>query len=82
MRDGGEAGLSALEEAKDRFRIGDAPEVPAIRADLLRRSGNLRAAADAYREALAVARTDSVRLYLQRRLDELTADGRAEGPVP
>ncbi len=66
------AGLTALEDASHDFRLGDAPEVPAIRADFLRRSGNARAAAGAYREALAVARTDGVRLYIQRRLDELS----------
>lgn len=72
MRDGTEAGLAALEGATRNFRLGDAPEVPAIRADFLRRSGNIRAAGPAYREALAAARTDGVRMYLQRRLDELT----------
>jgi RNA polymerase sigma-70 factor (ECF subfamily) len=71
MRDGPVAGLAALADATEHHRLGDAPEVPAIRADLLRRSGNLDAAAHAYREALGLARTDGVRLYLQRRLDEL-----------
>ena len=70
MRDGPEAGLAALEDATQDFRLGDAPEVPAIRADFLRRSGSASAAARAYREALAAARTDGVRLYIQRRLDE------------
>lgn len=72
MRDGPEAGLAALADATQDFRLGDAPEVPAIRADFLRRSGNARAATGAYHEALAAARTDNVRVYLQRRLDELT----------
>ena len=72
MRDGPQAGLAALEDASHNFRLGDAPEVPAIRADFLRRSGNASAAARAYREALAAARTDGVRLYIQRRLDELS----------
>jgi len=72
MRDGPEAGLAALEEATQDFRLGEAPEVPAIRADFLRRSGNARAAARAYHEALAAARTDNVRAYLQRRIDELS----------
>ena len=72
MRDGPEAGLAALEDATQNFGLGDAPAVPAIRADFLRRSGNARAAARAYHQALAAARTDNVRAYLQRRLDELT----------
>lgn len=71
MRDGPEAGLAALEDATDHHRLGEAPEVPAIRADFLRRSGDIDAAARAYREALVAARTDGVRLYLQRRLEEL-----------
>lgn len=75
MRDGPDAGLAALEDASQEFRLGDAPEVPAIRADFLRRSGNTRSAARAYREALDAARTDGVRLYLQRRLDELSLPG-------
>ena len=83
MRDGPHAGLAALEDASHHFPLADAPEVPAIRADLLRRSGNASAAARAYREALAAARTDGVRLYIQRRLDELSlcADQRPEEPT-
>ncbi len=72
MRDGPEAGLVALGDAIDDHRhLSEAPEVPAIRADLLRRSGADVAAAHAYREALAAARTAGACLYLQRRLDEL-----------
>ena len=71
MRDGPQAGLAALEDASHSFGIGEAPEVPSIRADFLRRSGHTVAAAGAYRQALAAARTDGVRLYMQRRLDEL-----------
>ncbi len=78
MRDGPQAGLTALEYATHNFRLGDAPEVPAIRADFLRRSGDASAAARAYREALTAARTDGVRLYLQRRLDELSAGRRPQ----
>lgn len=71
MRDGPQAGLTALGHAVHDFRLEDAPEVPAIRADFLRRAGDADGALQAYREALASARTDGVRLYLQRRLDEL-----------
>ena len=72
MRDGPEAGIAALQQALDRYHLEDAPEVPAIRADLLRRAGNRPAAAQAYRTALEVARTDAVRGYLRRRVDELS----------
>jgi RNA polymerase sigma-70 factor (ECF subfamily) len=83
MRDGPQAGLAALEDAGTTFPLRDAPEIPAIRADLLRRSGDARAAAHAYREALAAARTDGIRLYLQRRLDELSlrVDQHPEEPI-
>lgn len=71
MRDGPEAGLVALRNLTADDRLGGAPEIPAIRADFLRRSGDNDAAARAYREALVGARTDGVRIYLQRRLDEM-----------
>lgn len=75
MRDGPEAGLAALLDAVHHYRLDDAPEVPAIRADLLRRSGDLLAAALAYQAALEVASTDAVRRYLQRRIDEMNTQG-------
>jgi RNA polymerase sigma-70 factor (ECF subfamily) len=80
MRDGPQAGLAALEDASHNYRLGDAPEVPAIRADFLRRSGDASAAARAYREALAAARTEGARLYIERRLDELSPIGDLHGP--
>jgi RNA polymerase sigma-70 factor, ECF subfamily len=45
--------------------------LPATRADLLRRLGRTREAADAYREALELAPTEAERGYLSRRLAEL-----------
>ncbi|MGA9746465.1 MAG: sigma-70 family RNA polymerase sigma factor, partial [Nocardioides sp.] len=44
MRDGPEAGLAALDDALGRHALDHAPEVPAIRADFLRRSGDADAA--------------------------------------
>lgn len=72
MRDGPEAGLATLQDVIHRYQLDDAPEVPAIRADLLRRSGQRRAAGHAYQAALEVARTEAVRRYLRRRVDELS----------
>jgi len=43
----------------------------AARADLLRRSGQREAAADAYERALALCGNSTERAYLQRRLDEM-----------
>jgi len=45
--------------------------LPAARADLLRRLGRQAEAAAAYREALALARTEPERRFLSRRLAEL-----------
>jgi RNA polymerase sigma-70 factor (ECF subfamily) len=44
----------------------------ATRADLLRRLGRLPEAADSYREALALVRSQSERRFLSRRLEEVT----------
>jgi len=44
----------------------------AARADLLRRTNQREAAADAYERALALCSNSAERAYLQRRLDELT----------
>jgi len=41
-------------------------------ADLLRRTNQREAAADAYERALALCGNPAERAYLQRRLDELT----------
>jgi RNA polymerase sigma-70 factor (ECF subfamily) len=43
----------------------------AARADLLRRTGQREAAADAYRRALDLCGNRAERSYLQRRLDEI-----------
>lgn len=43
----------------------------AARADLLRRTGQREAAADAYERALSLCQNSAERTYLQRRLDEL-----------
>ncbi len=46
----------------------------AARADLLRRSNQREAAADAYQQALALCQNNLEKAYLQRRLDEMNAD--------
>jgi len=43
----------------------------AARADLLRRTGQREAAAEAYKPALALCGNSAERAYLQRRLDEM-----------
>jgi RNA polymerase sigma-70 factor, ECF subfamily len=68
MRDGPEAGLELIDaiEGLDRYHL-----LHAARADLLRRAGRDAEAADAYREALALAANKAERAYLERRLSEV-----------
>jgi RNA polymerase sigma-70 factor, ECF subfamily len=65
MRDGPQAGLDLLDT------VGDHPLLPATRADLLRRLGRPRTAAEHYREALTRTQNHAERQYLNRRLREL-----------
>jgi RNA polymerase sigma-70 factor (ECF subfamily) len=69
FRDGPQAALDELPTVAGE--LGGYPLLPAVRADLLRRSGRRAEAAAAYREAIAVAGTDAERRFLRRRLDEV-----------
>jgi RNA polymerase sigma-70 factor (ECF subfamily) len=73
MADGPAAGLALVDEAAAAGALDGYHLLPATRADLLRRSGDHSAAAEAYRQALALAQTDAERRYLERRLAEVTA---------
>jgi RNA polymerase sigma-70 factor (ECF subfamily) len=73
FRDGPAAGLAALDAVAPD--LAGYPLVPAVRADLLRRSGRIDEAVTAYGEALALAPTEAERRFARRRLDELTAPG-------
>ncbi|MES9538051.1 sigma-70 family RNA polymerase sigma factor [Actinomadura sp. NPDC000600] len=68
MADGPSAGLALVDriEGLDGYHL-----LHATRADLLRRLGRPDEAAAAYREALALARTEADRRYLARRLAEV-----------
>jgi hypothetical protein len=82
MAHGAQAGLQMLErlnsQAEGARQIdGDARQVDgyypyhAARADLLRRTNQREAAAEAYERALALCGNPAERAYLQRRLDEM-----------
>jgi len=71
MADGPLAGLALVDEL--RGALEGYHLLPATRADLLRRLGRTDEAAEAYREALALAATDAERRYLGRRLAEVTS---------
>jgi RNA polymerase sigma-70 factor (ECF subfamily) len=73
MAEGCEAGLRLLDELQERGELGGYYLLPAARADLLRRLGRWGAAAEAYREALALSREGAERRYLAGRLAEVEA---------
>jgi RNA polymerase sigma-70 factor, ECF subfamily len=65
-----EEGLELLDELAQREELAEFHLLPAARADLLRRIGRLREAAEAYRKALRLATNDIERRFLRRRLAE------------
>jgi RNA polymerase sigma-70 factor (ECF subfamily) len=73
MAEGPAAGLALADALASAGALDGYHLLPATRADLLRRLGRGDEAADAYREALALAGTDAEQRYLARRLAEVTA---------
>ena len=71
MRDGPAAGLELIEAILARGDLADYHLAHAARADLCRRLGRNEAARAAYRRALALARQEPERRFLERRLSEL-----------
>ncbi|RJL22053.1 RNA polymerase sigma factor [Bailinhaonella thermotolerans] len=71
MRDGPAAGLAALDELAGEPRLRDYHPYPMARADLLERLGRHAEAAEAYRAALALARTAPERDHLRHRLSRV-----------
>ncbi|ASR36759.1 RNA polymerase subunit sigma-24 [Prauserella marina] len=68
MRDGPEAGLALLDELADEPKLREYHPFPMARADLLHRLGRPAEAAESYRRALELARTEPERDHLRRRL--------------
>jgi RNA polymerase sigma-70 factor (ECF subfamily) len=73
MADGPAAGLEIVAALEASGALPGYHLLPATKADLLRRLGRRSEAAVAYREAIALATTDTERRYLQQRLAEATA---------
>jgi RNA polymerase sigma-70 factor (ECF subfamily) len=71
MRDGPQAGLALLEALNDSPALQNYHLLPAVRADLLRRSDQLSAAREAYQQALQLVQLGPEQRFLQRRLDAL-----------
>jgi RNA polymerase sigma-70 factor (ECF subfamily) len=73
MADGPAAGLRLVDELDASGDLSDYHLLPATRGDLLRRLGCNERAAEAYRQALAIASNDVERRFLTKRLAETTA---------
>jgi RNA polymerase sigma-70 factor (ECF subfamily) len=71
MVHGPQAGLAIVNGLAEAGDLEGYHLLHAARADLLRRSGSLAAAAESYRRALALATNQSERGYLDRRLREV-----------
>jgi RNA polymerase sigma-70 factor, ECF subfamily len=71
MRDGPEAGLEFIDAILARGQLADYHLAHAARADLCRRLGRAADARKSYQRALALARQDPERRFLERRLREL-----------
>ncbi|MFG0294533.1 MAG: RNA polymerase sigma factor [Maioricimonas sp. JB045] len=71
MKDGPEAGLKVVDAILERGELTDYHLTHAARADLCRRAGRIEDARDAYRRALALAKQEPERRFLERRLGEL-----------
>jgi len=71
MVDGPAAGLAVLDAVADDPRLAAYPYLTSARADLLRRLGRAREAAEAYQAALSLATNTAERSFLARRLAEV-----------
>jgi RNA polymerase sigma-70 factor (ECF subfamily) len=74
MAYGAPPGLQLLLRLESQASVAGYYPYHAARADLLRRTRQREAAADAYERALALCGNSAERAYLQRRLDELLKD--------
>lgn len=72
MRDGPGAGLEHIDALFTRGDLADYYLAHSARADLCRRLGKAEEARESYRRALALARQEPERRFLERRLAELT----------
>ncbi|MGH9117288.1 MAG: RNA polymerase sigma factor [Acidimicrobiales bacterium] len=71
MADGPAAGLAIVDRPAASGELDRSHLLPATRADLLRRLSRWNEAAEAYREAIALATTDTERDFLRHRLAEV-----------
>jgi RNA polymerase sigma-70 factor, ECF subfamily len=75
MVDGPGVALDSLDALAADDRLAGYHYLPAVRADLLRRLGRTREAADAYRAALDLVDNEAEREFLETRLAEVVDSG-------
>jgi len=80
MVHGPQAALDEIEILERDGQLTGYHYLPAVRADLLRRLGRQREAADAYRAALDLADNEAEREFLTTRLAEATDAGASRSP--
>jgi RNA polymerase sigma-70 factor (ECF subfamily) len=71
MRDGAAAGLALIDDIMDRGELADYQFAHSARADLFRRLGRIEEARASYERALALARQEPERRFLEMRLRAL-----------
>ena len=71
MRDGPRAGLALIDAILARGELGDYHLAHAARADLHRRLGDIAQARAAYARAIALAKQEPERRFLERRVAQL-----------
>ncbi len=73
MADGPQSALPLIDELAESGELDSYHLLHAARADMLRRVGSNREAAESYKLALGLVSNDSERRYLERRLREVTS---------
>ena len=71
MVDGPQAALVLIDELATSGALDEYHLMHAARADMLRRMGSMKEAAESYRRALALVKNESERRFLERRLREM-----------
>jgi RNA polymerase sigma-70 factor, ECF subfamily len=74
MRDGPIAGIRLIDDLLARGELDNYALAHSARAELCRRLGWTAEAIDGYRSALALINQDPQRRFIERRLDELSAE--------
>ena len=81
MAEGPRAGLELIDRLAEAGDLENYHLLHSARADLLRRAGERKAAAEAYTRALTLVNNDTERRYLERRLREVSGHAAAGPPI-